>query len=210
MISDTHGKHERLRLPAGDVLLHAGDATKRGREAEVRDFMTWFGRQPHPHKVMVAGNHDFLFERDPQGARALIPDNVHYLENQAVEIHGLRIWGSPITPFFHNWAFNVHRGPDIAEVWADIPAELDILITHGPPLGILDRTMLGQRVGCEDLLHRLYDVPPRVHVFGHIHEDHGQVEGATVDRRLERCRFVNASTLNLRYQVAHDPVVVEL
>ncbi len=210
MISDTHGKHDRLRLPAGDLLVHAGDVSKRGREPEVRDFLQWFGRQPHPHKVMVAGNHDFLFERDPQGARALVPEGVHLLENAGVELGGLRIWGSPITPFFHNWAFNVHRGPDIAGVWAHIPAELDLLITHGPPLGILDRTIIGQRVGCEDLRQRLYEAPPRLHVFGHIHEDHGQVAGETVDPRLARCRFVNASTLNLRYQVAHDPVVVDL
>lgn len=202
-ISDSHGQHPDLNLPAGDVLVHAGDLTGRGRKWEITDFLRWFGAQPHPHKVMIAGNHDFLAEREPELFQSLVPDNVHYLENSAVEIEGLKFWGSPITPWFFDWAFNRQRGEDIARYWREIPDDTDILITHGPPAGILDQTSRGERVGCEDLLVRIRQVKPRIHVFGHIHEAYGQHhEGGT--------HFINASVLNLRYWLTNAPIVVDL
>ena len=98
LISDTHNQQRALRLPAGDVLVHAGDFTMRGTEAEVRAFGEWLGEQPYEHKVLIAGNHDFLFEREPAFARSLLPAGAHYLFESEVTIGGLRFWGAPWQP----------------------------------------------------------------------------------------------------------------
>lgn len=202
LLSDTHGYHSYLDIPEGDLLIHAGDFSMRGREGETREFIEWFAAQPHPNKVFISGNHDFLAEQDPALFRSLIPDNVHYLEDSGVEIEGIEIWGSPISPWFHNWAFNRNRGSDIRFHWAKIPVSADIVITHGPPFGILDLTEGGEEVGCYDLKERLAVVKPKLHVFGHIHEGYGQVQ-------QEETLFVNASIVNLRYNPVNAPVVLD-
>lgn len=201
-ISDTHSQHERLgTLPEGDVLLHAGDLSKRGTEAEIRAFSAWFAAQPHPHKVVIAGNHDFALEKDPE-ARHWIEGAV-YLQNEGCEIEGVSFWGSPFQPWFFDWAFQRQRGEEMAEIWADIPAGVDVLITHGPPQGILDRTLHGVDAGCEALLEAVWRVSPKVHVFGHIHEEYGQLVRDGV-------RFVNASTCSVRYDDVRAPIIVDL
>lgn len=204
-ISDTHGLHDQVVLPEGDVLVHAGDMTGRGEESAVAAFGAWFRRQPHPHKVLVAGNHDFLFERDPARARELVEgDGVHYLEDAGVEILGRRFWGSPWQPWFHDWAFNLERGAPLAERWALIPEGTEVLVTHGPPMGVLDVVARGGRaVGCEALADRMGELDVSLHVFGHIHEATGHVvdpEGRVA---------VNASTCTLAYRPTNAPVVLD-
>jgi Icc-related predicted phosphoesterase len=125
------------------------------------------------------------------------------LNDSGVEIEGMTVWGSPITPFFFDWAFNRHRGAHIRRHWDLIPAGVDILVTHGPPYGILDRTARGQCVGCEELLPVVERLRPRLHVFGHIHEAYGQVE-------VKGTRFVNASVLDLHYRRVNAPVVIDV
>lgn len=204
LISDTHGKHAQLKLPKGDLLIHAGDVSRMGRQVELYGFLDWFSRQNYTHKVFIAGNHDFFFEQaHPTIISGMIPPNVTYLNDSGCEINGLKLWGSPITPWFHNWAFNRERGSDIRQHWDLIPDDTDILITHGPPLGILDMTIRGEHTGCEDLLQRVEHIKPKLHVFGHIHEDYGQDTRGTT-------RFVNASVLNLDYRLAHEPVTLTL
>lgn len=203
-ISDTHGQHEKLVLPAGDVLVHAGDFTLRGTLPEVTAFFDWFERQPYRYRVAVAGNHDFLAEREPVLFRQLIPENVIYLEDSGVSLDGIQVWGSPITPWFFDWAFNRQRGADIRRHWDLIPAGADVLITHGPPYGILDEVLRDPRpVGCRDLLRRVEEIKPRVHVFGHIHEGYGQLE-------QNGTLFVNASALDVQYRAVNGAVVVEV
>src|SRR5262245_5920777 len=126
-LSDTHDLHDRLLVPDGDLLLHAGDATMRGSLEQIEAFDQWLGTQPHRHKVVIAGNHDWGFQRTPAKARALIRHAV-YLEDAATTIEGLRIWGSPWQPWFFDWAFNLQRGAEIAAKWALIPSGLDVLI----------------------------------------------------------------------------------
>jgi len=200
-ISDTHALHDRVRVPEGDLLVHAGDLSSRGTEAEIRAFDAWLGRLPHPHKVVIAGNHDFAFERDAE-ARRLIT-NATYLQDEEVTLGGLRIWGSPWQPRFFDWAFNLDRGAPLAVKWAKIPAGIDVLVTHGPPMGTLDRTSGGQLVGCEALEDALARIRPRLHVFGHIHEAAGRLD-------RDGTIFVNASTCDLRYRPVHPPIVVDL
>ncbi|NJL12153.1 MAG: metallophosphoesterase [Microscillaceae bacterium] len=200
-LSDTHGQHRQVLVPPGDMLIHAGDFTRRGQAGEIADFNDWLGTLPHPHKVVVAGNHDWLFEQDPHQARALLT-HAHYLEEEALVIGGLRLWGSPITPWFFDWAFNRFRGDDIRRHWEMIPSDTDILITHGPPFGQLDLTRHGQAVGCEALARELERIQPRLHVFGHIHEGYGSVQAGPT------C-FVNASVLDVQYVLVNAPWVVD-
>lgn len=201
-LSDTHGQHSGVRLPEGDLLIHAGDLSARGTREEIISFLQWFSRLPHRYKVFTGGNHDFFLEKHPAIFRILVPDNCHYLEDSPVVIEGITIWGSPITPFFFDWAFNRHRGAAIQKHWDMIPPHTDILVTHGPPLGILDRTAKGVAVGCEHLQQKVGEIKPRLHVFGHIHEAAGMVQRAGTT-------FVNASYLNLQYRPTNSPTVVD-
>lgn len=185
-VSDTHGFHDRTVVPDGDVLVHAGDLTRRGELDDVARFDAWLAGLPHRHKVVICGNHDWCFQRRPVESRGRLRHAI-YLQDESVVIEGLRFYGSPWQPWFLDWAFNLPRGPEIAAKWAMIPDDTDVLVTHGPPFGLLDEARRGGNVGCADLLARVQQVRPRLHVFGHIHEAAGVVRvGETV--------FVNAST----------------
>ena len=170
-IADTH--NSQPALPEGDVLIHAGDLTGRGSLPELERVADWLRSQPHAHKVVIAGNHDFALQRNQVAARALF-HGLTFLEDSEVTLAGLRIWGSPWQPWFHDWAYNARRGPEIDAKWRLIPEGLDVLVTHGPPYGFGDMVHDGERAGCEDLLRHLARVKPRLHLFGHIHEDRGE------------------------------------
>ena len=185
-LADTHNEHVGLAVPEGDVLIHAGDLTGRGTLPELEQVADWLRAQPHPHKIVIAGNHDFALQRNPVAARALF-HGLTFLEDSEVTLAGLTIWGSPWQPWFYDWAFNLHRGAEIDAKWRLIPEGLDVLVTHGPPAGFGDRVHDGERVGCEDLLRHLGRVKPRLHLFGHIHEDRGEWQ-------LGPTRIVNCTT----------------
>ena len=203
-ISDTHCRHRSLRLPKGEVLLHAGDITYKSTRQEVADFLDWFGSQPFQYKIFIAGNHDFFFEREkPAVIKAMLPEGVHYLKEETIEIDGVKIWGSPYTPWFYRWAFNKKRGVDLALHWSKIPPGTDVLLTHGPPLGLLDTVLNEQHAGDRDLLKKVLEIKPRVHVFGHIHESYGTIT------RLGT-KYINACQLNESYELANKPVVFDM
>lgn len=202
-----------------------------GRKKEVEDFMDWYSSQPHKYKVMIAGNHDYWFDGDHyrnqdlstemrvNGERLrIIPDNIIYLEDSGIEIEGIKIWGSPITPEFHNWAFNRQRGSVIKRHWDLIPDDIDIVITHGPPAGcgVLEKTLYGQSVGCVDLAEALTRVKPKLSVFGHIHEGYGMYtleamkDGEDGEQIIDhKLTFVNASVLNVRYEMVNSPILID-
>ncbi len=190
-----------MTVPDGDLLIVAGDFTKRGRRDEIAAFDCWLGTQPHRHKVVVAGNHDFGLQDLPD--RAALITRATYLEDAGTTVDGLRIWGSPWQPRFFDWAFNLDRGEPLRQVWARIPDGTDVLVTHGPPRHVLDLTDHGEPVGCDDLREAVLRIRPKLHVFGHIHEGYGQVVE-------EGIRFVNACACNLRYQPVQPPIVVDL
>jgi Icc-related predicted phosphoesterase len=184
-VSDTHGRHRLTDVPDGDVLVHGGDLTAHGSLKDVEEFDRWLGTLPHKHKVVICGNHDWCFRDKPAEARARIT-NATYLEDSGCEIAGLKFYGSPWTPLFFDWAFMLSES-ELAAKWALIPSGLDVLITHGPPHGVLDLTNRGEDAGSLSLFQRVYEVKPRLHVFGHIHEAAGRFEfGGTI--------FLNAST----------------
>jgi Icc-related predicted phosphoesterase len=206
LISDTHGKHEELLIPDHiDMVISAGDGGtyKNPHEckADLDRFLTWFNTLPIKHKVYIAGNHDTAMEAGL--IEEEIYQEVYILKHESIEIDGVKIFGSPYTPAFFNWAYNSTE-EELVELWKDIPNDLDILVTHGPPNNILDRCRDGYRAGCKNLLKRVIEVKPKYHVFGHIHEDGGKKE------EHDGVIFINASILDLRYQHHNDGQIIEL
>jgi Icc-related predicted phosphoesterase len=193
LISDTHNRHDRCACEGGDILMHAGDATGHGETNEIVEFLDWFSEQDYKHLIMIPGNHDFGFEKGPTECRTMCEARgITLLNDSGVTVEGVNIWGSPVQPWFHKWAFNRHRGADIKKHWDLIPGDTEILITHGPPRGIMDMTGNGEPVGCDDLLVKLSETDIKLHVFGHIHEARGiQYDGQRT--------YVNAAFLNRMY-----------
>jgi Icc-related predicted phosphoesterase len=205
-LSDTHNYNEQIFVPDGDILIHAGDATMQGSAPEIVLFNRWFRNLPHAHKIFVAGNHDWLFETSRNFARTLLDSSIHYLQDSSVEIENLKIYGSPYQPRFFDWAFNLMRGAELAEKWKLIPDETDVLITHGPPFGILDevpRQYFIENTGCEELRKRVETIKPKLHIFGHIHCGYGTTEKFGV-------KFANASNCDESYEPTNAPLVIDL
>ncbi len=209
-LSDTHNCNDQIAVPDGDILIHAGDATIRGTQHEVEDFLSWFSTLPHKYKIFVAGNHDWLYETNNHFARLLTAKfKIEYLQDSSVEIEGLKIYGSPWQPRFFDWAFNLMRGAELAEKWKMIPDDTDVLITHGPPNGILDevpRKYWIENTGCEELIKKVEELSKKnlkLHIFGHIHCGYGQTEKFGV-------KFVNASNCDESYEPSQPPIVVEI
>jgi Icc-related predicted phosphoesterase len=209
-ISDTHQKHGLLTndLIGGDILIHAGDIMTSGYyETEVKNFCEWFSKlNNYKHKIFIAGNHDRLAEDNPNLFKRIVDEypNITYLQDSEVIIDGVKIYGSPWQPEFYNWGFNLpRRGPGLISKCQEIPEDTDILITHGPPNGILDYVAQSvKHAGCEELLERVMQVKPKVNVFGHIHQGYGTL-------RVNEIEFINASVLNESYNYANLPINVE-
>jgi predicted phosphodiesterase len=210
-ISDTHNQHTHIPpdwLEGGDVLVHAGDVSGRGSLREVEEFLAWFNELPYKHKIMIAGNHDFWFEKVSTFAvNEMLAEkypNIVYLNDSGIEIDGVKFWGSPVQPWFYDWAFN-RMGADICKHWDMIPLDTDVLITHGPMKGFLDMTTRGVSTGCPYLLEKSAEMTNlKLFVCGHIHEAYGKFEFP------DGGVFVNASTLNYNYQVQNKPIIVEI
>lgn len=198
-VADTHTFEDDLTVPDGDVFVHAGDLCRGGTLEELRPVAAWMNRLPHPHKIVVAGNHDWCFVRERPVACEVLGERIVYLQDAECTIDGVRFWGSPWQPAFNQWAFNLPRGAALAEKWAHIADGIDVLITHGPPLGIGDRSSMHGRHGCEALKDHVQTHPPRLHMFGHIHQDGGfWTHGPTA--------FANVTT----WECERAPTVIDL
>ena len=213
IISDTHTLQLGMEhsVPDGDVLIHCGDVSNRGSQWDIADFLEWFSAFPHKHKIFIAGNHDFGLEYRNTTVQNLLEDyadRVTYLQDDEIVIDGIKFWGSPWTPEFYNWAFMYKRGEEAATCWNNIPEDVNVLITHGPPMTdtFLDFTVYDQiNVGCEELAKRIEELPNlKVHCFGHIHEGYGMVE------HPKGFKMINASVCTLRYQPTNKPVEIEI
>lgn len=206
LISDTHGLHRQLKVPDGDILIHAGDIQSYGYPHEVEDFNNWLGELPHAHKIVIGGNHDqTLYEAGYEKVAKKYITNAIYLENSGCTIEGIKFYGSPITPKFMNWFFMAERGIEIQnKYWSKIDRDTDILITHGPPMGILDKVIdTNKALGCTDLLWTVKQLKPKIHIFGHIHSSHGTVI-------QDNIKFINASVMDEEYQIAYTSIEVEI
>lgn len=203
-VSDTHGFHGDLNVPEGDILIHAGDITFTGELNIIKDFSEWLAKQPHKHKIVVAGNHDFCFQNKnrEEALKILATSKCIYLEDSFVLIDGFIYYGSPWTPKFGPWAFMEERGKKIATYWNKIASETDVLITHGPPHKILDKVRTGN-VGCEELTKAVERIKPKAHIFGHIHEGYGQLlQNETL--------YVNAASCDAHYDPINAPIVIDI
>lgn len=187
-ISDTHGCHHRLRdLPDADVVVHSGDFTMGGSQEEALDFLNWFCDLPHRHKIFICGNHDdCLYGANIEG----LDDNVHYLCNSEVEIDGIKFYG---VPMFMGDCVTDRQSRN----YARIPDNTDVLITHCPPYGILDFDD-NINYGDKELLERVSAVAPRLHLFGHIHAQHGRC-------KIGLTTFSNAAIMSDSYDSLQTP-----
>lgn len=210
-ISDTHTKHYQLTedLPGGDMIMFAGDMMSDGySKDELHDFCKWYNGLPYTHRVLIAGNHDRMFQMFPNSANAIVNqyDNLTYLQDEADQFEGVVVYGSPWQPEFHNWAFNLPRNSnELKAKWDTIPAGIDILMTHGPAQTYLDKSGFPYNqplLGCELLKDWVELNQPKIHVFGHIHGGAGYYfNGHT--------HFINASVLNEQYMYRNNPITVE-
>lgn len=222
--SDIHGMWNKIEWPPGDVLVLAGDIlhnyiSGRGCEIEVAaqlhelDMMGGFLSPKYQSIVIVPGNHDWLFQRNLGEARKVCANHsINLLVDDGVEINGVKFWGSPWQPFFYDWAFNFPNPKEnpararahAINTWNQIPPETQVLITHGPPLNILDTCQDGRRVGCPYLTQRIAELQNlSLHVFGHIHFSAGNIN-------IDGCQYVNAAILNEQYEIEKKPTVIEL
>lgn len=178
-ISDTHSKHHLLTdLPAADVIVHCGDITENGTEEEVLDFLNWFITLPYQHKIFVTGNHDLCLW-DATGIEDL-PENVHFLQDCECEIEGIKFFGL---------AYNHSEQL--------VPSGVDVLVTHEPPLMILDESN-HTHWGNAPLRNRIFEVMPRYHLFGHAHEAYGT-------EKKQGIVFSNAALLDNSNQLRYRP-----
>jgi Icc-related predicted phosphoesterase len=199
------------KIPKGDVLIHAGDLMNSGYNAvDISIFLDWFGSFKHQHKIFIAGNHDRYFETFPDYVLDMInkknktlKKKITYLQDEEIIIDGVKFYGSPWQPEFFDWAFNLKKGEPLKKIWSKIPVNTEILVTHGPPHGILDIVLRKkEHVGCEMLKKRIAVVKPKMHLFGHIHESYG------VERK-NGTTFANASICNAKYAPINKPLVFD-
>lgn len=205
-MSDSHGNHRDVTVPECDILIHAGDISNFNKREHYLDFLAWFSEQPAIHKVFIGGNHDD--ELDGGIGPSLLsqhPDLI-YLEGEMVELMGLKVWGSAVQPRVFNMAFCRPRA-DLIRTWDQMPSGMDVVVSHCPPYGLLDKNLNGEHVGCDVLKSALSSKPPLLNVFGHIHEAHGvtsQMVGG------ERCVFANCSVVNRKREVANKPWMFQI
>lgn len=201
-ISDTHGKHRALQLPTGNVVIHAGDFCHYGSDSDLYDFLDWYQSLDFDFKILIGGNHDFFAAEQSERFNKILPENIIYLNDSGTSIKGINIWGSPVQPDLVGWAFGKKRGKAMKVHWDMIPDHTEILITHTPPHGILDKSRSGKSIGCEELSKRLKTLNIKFHIFGHVHASYGQV-------CLEKTKFINASNINSSKGLVNSPIVFE-
>lgn len=204
-ISDSHSHHSLIKIEEScEMIIHSGDFSNYKdfykNEPEAKDFLRWFGNLNIKHKVLIAGNHDAFPAIAPQEFKELcLYYHINYLENESVNIEGINIYGTPLTPSFGNWYFMKARHK-LNESWKDIPENTDILVVHGPPKGILDlsynRDNNLEYCGCRSLRnHVLNRVKPKLCLFGHIHNTEDIINAGIVKLSNYETVFSNGSVV---------------
>jgi predicted phosphodiesterase len=217
-ISDTHCQERDLIIPNNiDMVIHSGDESNSknpyNNEMESREFIQWYKSLPIKYKIFIAGNHSTSIEQRLITREDFEINNIIYLEHESINIEGLNIFGSPYTPEFHNWAFNVRRDR-LVDYWSVIPEETDILVTHGPPKWILDND-LGVNLGCNALYKRIKQLPNlKICQFGHIHnrkDSNGKYYNrGTYWEPTSNIKFINASCVDLKHEIQPGNIITEI
>lgn len=229
--SDSHGQHNKLKIPTCDILICGGDFTLNGRQSEVLDFFKWFDRQPSLYKIVVAGNHDICFDKKLQPAvygtiRQLRPswleqllteymnplNHSWYLEGNSCEVWNLRIWGSPYTVNMRNSqsAFKLDNAVEEDILYSSIPDGTDIIVSHGPAHNRLDEVMAlpdNIHLGSNVLLSNIHRVKPTYVFSGHAHDDYGYMLDPQEDIKT---MYYNGSLTNESGYLAHTPWYINL
>ena len=202
-ISDTHGLHRKLSMSPCDILIFAGDASI-SSFSKFTEFNDWLGTLSAKHILFVAGNHDTYLEKIGPAKSKKYFTNAVYLHNCSVNVMGKSFYGSPYSPMFNNWSFMYERGSiELKEIWEQIPENLDYLITHCPPYGILDRNLQNLRCGCEILVREIAKKFPLNSIFGHIHMNGGRVVNSG------GISFYNVALLDEQYKMTNEPTIIE-
>lgn len=208
-ISDLHGHFPKLE--GGDILILGGDYTARDTIQEWKDFYDWLKEQPYKHKVYIAGNHDNLLEEEALYPiiKSLSIDNLWYLKDELIEIEGIKIYGTPWTKNFeginpHCTAFTCQTEKELGEKFNKIPKDIDIVLSHSPPMGILDIVGDSLNVGSIALGKQLLEVQPKYFFCGHIHEQAGK----HVEHYGIQCH--NISHVNENYEPINKVLRIEI
>lgn len=199
VISDTHNYHDEIKMPEGDILVHCGDATVMGSIQEITDFTKWWRKQDFEHKFFVAGNHDINWDLYRRAWANSMVENMH---GKAQEIMGLKFYGMSWSVLYGQWAFMLPER-ELANQWSNISNDTDVLVTHGPPYGLLDANKQGNSCGSPSLREKVMEIKPKLHCFGHIHESYGHFEHNGIE-------FVNAAICDAAYDPRHAPMVIDL
>jgi Icc-related predicted phosphoesterase len=205
--SDFHGHYKEVTIPHGDFFIGCGDFSS--GHSDITDtvrFACWLENLPHKHKVVIAGNHDFCTLADSLTKSIFSERGIVYLNCKSVTLDGVKFWGGPWTPQFGAWAYMLP--PERLEpIWDTIPEDTDVVITHGPPYKILDTTKRKVNAGCPYLAKRMAIVQPKIHCFGHIHEDRGTLKenGTPYENGT---LYVNAAICDVKNRIANPPTII--
>ena len=181
-------------MPYADILVHSGDFTMAGGDMEALDFIEWLCDLPYKHKFFIAGNHDdCMLDATLEG----LPNDVHYLSDSGITIDGISFYGAPM--------FVTFEGEDLKEMehYEQIPDNIDILITHRPPLGILDSIDDKLHYGSSLLLDKVSKIKPKMHLFGHVHDVYGTMDWKGIT-------FSNGGVTDRRYDIRYSPHILEI
>jgi len=219
----THTHHNYVKIPPCDVLIHTGDYTSVGSKFDYTSFYNWLESLTQcKHKIFIEGNHELGQSDEPTMRKYretahyedwladieareedFKKNNIHRLHNEELIIDGVKFWGSPYTLAFYDWAFNMNLD-ELHDNWEKMPEDTDVLITHGPPLGKLDKCVNGHHAGDSWLLQKVLEIRPKYHVFSHIHESAGET---TIGVNGEhQTKLFNCSILDENYIIRNKPV----
>lgn len=212
-IADTHGAVlEAKKLPKTDLLLIAGDITKRGCHREFLEFAkqlpNWSGN--FGQIVYVPGKHDVAIENHQEKYTELLQNasnNFSVLIHDDIRVFGLHIWGTPYSIYNPVWAFTA-KNQVRKHLISQIPRDIDILLSYSPPHLIMDEEKNNSgyyySIGCKYIRKAVEAIKPQLHVFGGSHENQGT---KVINKGKTTC--INASYISTYDRPYNDIIVTE-
>jgi len=206
LVAELHSKHEEVEIRNGgrcEILVVAGDITHLGTISELYEFNEFVKGLSYEHVIVVPGNRDIWLENERIVKHIL--SNCTCLIDEYVILNGKKIYGSPWTKIYDERyaAFTVENERELKEKWSKIPDDTNILITHSPPYGYLDKDVNGYSVGSTRLFERVAEIQPELHVFSHAHKSSGDKTQRWANTS-NNTRFTNASVMGTTLKVYSD------